>query len=73
MQQSLDAVRVIGNNAVHPGVMDPEDVADVCNSLFALVNVIVEDRITRPKMVEAVYATLPPKAREAVEKRDGAK
>ena len=73
VQQSLDAVRVIGNNAVHPGTMDPDDVADVCNSLFALVNVIVEDRITRLKMVDAVYATLPEKARAAIEKRDAAK
>lgn len=73
VQQSLDAVRVIGNNAVHPGTMDPEDVADVCNSLFALVNVIVEDRITRPKMVDAVYAALPEKARAAIEKRDATK
>ncbi|WP_175865132.1 DUF4145 domain-containing protein [Burkholderia cepacia] len=70
IQQALDVVRVIGNNAVHPGKMDPADVAEVSNSLFALVNLIVEDRITRPKMVEAVFASLPDGARKAIERRD---
>ncbi len=50
--------------------MDPADVAEVSNSLFALVNLIVEDRITRPKMVEAVFASLPDGARKAIERRD---
>ncbi|HEJ2440307.1 MULTISPECIES: DUF4145 domain-containing protein [Burkholderia] len=71
VQRALDAVRVIGNNAVHPGKMDPEDVSEVCDSLFALVNLIVEDRITRPKMVDAVFSSLPEGARKAIEKRDG--
>jgi hypothetical protein len=73
IQQALDAVRVIGNNAVHPGKMDPADVASIAHSLFALVNLIVEDRITRPKMVEAVFASLPEGARKAIEERDSAK
>lgn len=73
IQQALDAVRVIGNNAVHPGKMDPADVAAIANSLFALVNLIVEDRITRPKMVEAVFASLPSGARTAIEERDAVK
>jgi Domain of unknown function (DUF4145) len=71
VQQSLDAVRVIGNNAVHPGTMDPEDVAEVTTSLFALVNIIIEDRITRPKMVAAVFESLPESTRKAIEQRDG--
>jgi len=71
IQQALDAVRVIGNNAVHPGVMSPDDVEAVSDSLFALVNLIVEDRITRPKMVADVFAALPEGAKKAIEKRDG--
>ena len=67
VQRALDAVRVIGNNAVHPGKMDSEDVSEVCDSLFALVNLIVEDRITRPKMVDAVFSSLPEGARRAIE------
>ncbi|MDR5731263.1 DUF4145 domain-containing protein [Caballeronia sp. LZ025] len=71
IQQALDSVRVVGNNAVHPGKMDPADVETVAESLFALVNLIVEDRITRPKMVAAVFAALPDRALQGIEKRDG--
>ncbi|MBN3839194.1 DUF4145 domain-containing protein [Burkholderia sp. Ac-20349] len=71
IQQALDVVRVVGNNAVHPGMMDPDDVADVSNSMFTLVNLIVEDRITRPKTVAVMFAALPEGARKAIEKRDG--
>ncbi|WP_419763192.1 DUF4145 domain-containing protein [Burkholderia cenocepacia] len=70
IQQALDAVRVVGNNAVHPGKMDPDDVAEISTTLFALVNLIVEDRITRPKMVAAVFDALPDGARKAIERRD---
>ncbi|RKP56345.1 DUF4145 domain-containing protein [Pararobbsia silviterrae] len=72
-KQSLDAVRVIGNNAVHPGVMSNDDVAEVSTILFALVNYIVDDRITRPKMAAQVFASLPPGALKAIEKRDNGK
>ncbi len=51
--------------------MDPEDVAEISASLFALVNLIVEDRITRPKMVADVFAALPEGARKAIDRRDG--
>lgn len=70
VQRALDAVRVIGNNAVHPGKMDRADVGAVCNTLFALVNLIVEDRITSPKMVDDVFSSLPSGARDAIERRD---
>ncbi|WP_149029668.1 hypothetical protein [Paraburkholderia fungorum] len=66
-----DGVRVIGNNAVHPGKMDRADVEEVSSSLFALVNLIVENRITQPKMVADVFAGLPESTRQAIEKRDG--
>ena len=70
IQQALDVVRVIGNNAVHPGKLSDEDLADVAIPLFELINVIVEDRIARPKALEALYLTLPQGARDAVEDRD---
>ncbi|WP_185735992.1 DUF4145 domain-containing protein [Burkholderia cepacia] len=70
IQRALDGVRVIGNNAVHPGKMEPEDVADVSLTLFKLVNLIVENRITQPRMVDEVYAGLPAGALDGIEKRD---
>lgn len=70
VQQSLDYCRVVGNNAVHPGEINLNDSPEVAQHLFAMINFIVEDRISRPKEVERLYQTLPAGAREAIEKRD---
>jgi hypothetical protein len=70
IQQALDIVRVVGNNAVHPGELNENDVAAVSNSLFELVNAIVDDRIARPKKLQAMFDSLPAGAREAIERRD---
>jgi len=46
LQKALDSVRVIGNNAVHPGQIDLTDDIETANKLFVFVNVIVDNRIT---------------------------
>ena len=48
IQQALDTVRVIGNNAVHPLEMDVKDDIQTANALFALVNFIADQIITFP-------------------------
>jgi hypothetical protein len=70
VQMSLDAVRVIGNEAVHPGKMDLKDGHDTAETLFRLVNLITEKTISEPAHVEEVYKTLPPGKREGIEQRD---
>jgi len=70
IQRSLDIVRVVGNNQVHPGMLDVRDDPPMAVLLFELVNIIVEDRIARPKQIEALYARLPEGARKQIEKRD---
>lgn len=70
IQQALDVVRVVGNNAVHPGELSEEDIADVASILFELVNAIVEDRIARPKRLAELFQRLPEGARAAIAKRD---
>ena len=70
VQKALDAVRVIGNNAVHPGHIDLKDDRQVAESLFQLLNLIAEKMISVPKHVDEVYAGLPDGARKAIEKRD---
>ncbi|MEL6643310.1 MAG: DUF4145 domain-containing protein [Pseudomonadota bacterium] len=71
VQKALDAVRVVGNNAVHPGQMDIQDDRASAESLFRLLNLILEKMISEPKHVDEVYNALPEAARKAIEKRDG--
>jgi hypothetical protein len=70
IQKALDCVRVIGNNAVHPGELDIKDDEKTATTLFDLVNMIVEDRITHPKAVDELYERIPKGAKEAIAKRD---
>ena len=70
VQQALDFCRVVGNNAVHPGVINLNDSPEVAHNLFEMINFIVEDRISRPKHVQSLYANLPEENRKAIESRD---
>ncbi|MDE3036558.1 MAG: DUF4145 domain-containing protein [Nitrospirota bacterium] len=70
VQRALDVVRVIGNESVHPGVIDLNDNKDVAVKLFDLINIIAEQMITHPKHVDALYEQLPEAKRNAIKKRD---
>lgn len=70
LQQALDSVRVIGNEAVHPGEIDLQDDAETVAVLFWLMNFIVEKAIAEPKEVERVYSGLPPGKLEGIAQRD---
>lgn len=69
VQQALDVVRVVGNNAVHPGQINTDD-AEVVGKLFSLINVITEYMISMPARVGNLFEELPPEAKKAIEKRD---
>ena len=56
-QQALDTVRCIGNNNVHPGLMDPNENRETVAQLFALVNIIVDSMITQPKAIADLFDT----------------
>lgn len=70
VQQALDTVRVIGNEAVHPGEMDLRDDPELAGHLFELVNLIADQMITQPKKRAAIYAKLPARKLDAIERRD---
>ncbi len=70
VQKSLDIVRVIGNEAVHPGVIDLNDDRDTASQLLVLINSIADQMISHPKNVEDLYGKLPETKREAIEKRN---
>jgi Domain of unknown function (DUF4145) len=71
VQQALDAVRAIGNSAVHPGSIDLRDDHATAVSLLRLVNLICEKMLTEPKHVEEVYRSLPATVLAQISRRDG--
>jgi uncharacterized protein DUF4145 len=70
VQQALDIVRVIGNNAVHPGQIDLRDNRATATRLFSLVNLIAEKMISEPKHIKTMFDALPESSRTQIEKRD---
>lgn len=73
VQQALDSIRVIGNNAVHPGEINIDDNKEIAATLFMLLNLVVEKMIIEPKRIEEVYMRLPEGVRAAIDKRDQVK
>lgn len=68
--KAADTLRIAGNNAVHPGEMDEQDIDNICSGLFGLLNLIVQAGISQPKEWDAMYQALPEKPRKAAEKKD---
>ena len=68
--KALDAVRVIGNNAVHPGQIDITDDPETAARLFELINVVCDYMVTQPKRVKEIYDKIPAAQKEAINKRD---
>jgi len=62
--------RGVDNNAIHPGEIDINDTPEIAHSLFNMINLIIEDRISRPMYIQSLYAQLPEGARKAVDIRD---
>ena len=75
IQEALDAVpRVIGNESVHPSRRsDLKDDRETAVALFGLVNLIVEDMISRKKRIRSVYSKLPAAKLKGIEDRDAKK
>jgi len=70
IQQALDALRVIGNEAVHPGELSLKDNPKIASALFRLINKIAETMITEPKEIQAIYDNIPDRKKKAINKRD---
>ncbi len=70
VQKSLDIVRVIGNEAVHPGVIDLKDNRDTALTLLDVVNLIADQMITHPNAINHLYDQLPQDKKKAIERRN---
>jgi hypothetical protein len=69
IQQALDVVRVIGNNAVHPGKIDTDNIETV-QHLFHIINSIVEIMIATPNRTKKLYDGFPVSIIEGINQRD---
>ncbi|HXH15364.1 MAG TPA: DUF4145 domain-containing protein [Sphingomonas sp.] len=72
VQKALDVVRVVGNNAVHPGQIAIDDNSEIAAALFQLINFVIERLITEPAKIGDLFDSLPEGARKAMERRDTA-
>lgn len=70
IQRALDSVRVIGNESVHPGELDLNDNRDIAQSLFKIVNFIVSEFISKDKLINEIFSTLPQDKIKGIENRD---
>jgi len=59
IQMALDSVRVTGEEAVAPGVIDTRDDEETAIVLFNLLNLIVDALISQPRMVDNLLEKLP--------------
>ncbi len=74
IQKSMDFVRIIGNNAVHPGEINVEENADLVSKLFRWINFIAEKMLSEPKEIDELFKEkISEKAKEHIVKRDGPK
>lgn len=71
LQKSLDVVRVVGNNAVHPGQINSKDNAEVVLKLFKIINFIADKMITEPKEIDCLFnENTSENEKESIVKRD---
>ncbi|WP_332778285.1 DUF4145 domain-containing protein [Polaromonas sp.] len=72
IQQALDLLRVVGNNAVHPGQIDLDDGRDIALKLFHVLNFIADEMITKPKELDLLYVdVVPEETKMHINERDG--
>lgn len=70
IQQVLDTLRVVGNEAIHPGELNLKDNTDTAKQLFEIINIIAERMISNNKKIEKLYNSLPKSKMDAIKTRD---
>lgn len=72
IQKALDLLRVVGNNAVHPGQIDLDDGRDIALKLFHVLNFIADEMISKPKELDLLYSDIvPEETQKHINERDG--
>ena len=56
----MDVLRIVGNYAVHSGEIDLTEDGALAPAMFGLLNVVVQELITRQRVTAELYQALPP-------------
>lgn len=70
VQEAMDSLRIVGNNAVHPGEINLDENPNIAKYMFSLLNFIADQTLTRKKEIDEIYKKLPKLAIEGIKKRD---
>lgn len=70
IQEALDSIRVIGNEAVHPGELNLKDDEETALALFKIMNFIIETQISAKKQITNIYDSLPEDKKQGINNRD---
>ncbi|CEL25440.1 DUF4145 domain-containing protein [Methanobacterium formicicum] len=70
VQKALDSLRVIGNEAVHPGQLDLKDDVNTALALFKVLNFLVQTMIIQPKEINDLYEMIPETKKKSIKERD---
>lgn len=69
-QRALDVLRVLGNNAVHPGEINLNEDPEHVKAMFAFMNYVVDGLISQEKQINKLFESLPDRQRNSIKKRD---
>lgn len=59
IKKACDSVRLYGNNAIHPGMIEVSDKMMTVTTLFKIINYFVAQKIHMPKIINDIYDSLP--------------
>lgn len=70
LQKAMDTVRIVGDEAVHPGEINIDDNKELAIAMFRLMNIIIEKMIVEPKEIDNLYNLMPDNKLQGIENRD---
>lgn len=70
LQKAMDTIRIVGDEAVHPGEIDLNDNKELAIAMFRLINIIIEKIIVEPKEIDDLYNLMPKNKLEGIKNRD---
>lgn len=69
LSKVFHSVRIIGNESVHPGEINVDDEPYMAEVMFGLLNQIVDQMISNPAKIDALWDKMPENKRNPVEQK----